>query len=117
MKTDPARSADDGKSKTGTEAPLKPLLPSRIRKNPKKSSGRTNSRGFLELKRPFSATLSVKEADRNMQSVARVTKLAPPTLPTEKTLTVEITELVSINQMPPPLTSKRQPDENDRTTH
>ena len=63
MSTDPARSANDGKWKTGTDAILKPLFPSRIPKKPKKSSGLTNPRGLLDLKRPSSSTLGVKEAD------------------------------------------------------
>ena len=96
MKADPSRSADDGKSKSGIDALLKPLLPSRIPKKPKKSSGRTNPRGLLDLKRPFSVALGGKETDRSVQSVAKVTTLAPSTLLPEKKLTVEATELVSL---------------------
>ena len=96
MKADPSRSADDGKSKTGIDALLKPLLPSRIPKKPKKSSGRTNPRGLLDLKRPFSVALGGKETNRSVQSVAKVTTLAPSPLPAEKKLTAEATELVSL---------------------
>ena len=96
MSTDPARSADDGKSKTGTDAILKPLFPSRIPKKPKKSSGLTNPRGLLDLKPLSSATLGVKEAVRSVRSAAKVTSLAPSTMPTEKKLTIAATELVSL---------------------
>ena len=96
MKADPSRNADDGTSTTGTDDFLKPLFPPQIPKKPKKSSGRTNPRGLLNLKRPFSATLGVKEADRSVQSAAKVTTLAPSTMPPEKKLTIETTELVSL---------------------
>ena len=96
MKADPYSSADVGKSKTGTAASLKPLFLSRISKKPKKSSGLTNPRGLLDLKRPSSATLGVREADRSVRSAAEVTSLAPSTMPTEKKLAIAATELVSL---------------------
>ena len=90
MKADSSRSADDGRSKTDSETLVKPLFPSRIPKKPKKQSGRSNP-----LKRPFTAMLGVKETDGGVHPTVKVATL-PATLPLEKKLSFEATELVNL---------------------
>ena len=96
MKPEFPRNADDGKSKNSTDALSKPLLPSRIPKKPKKTSGRINPRGPLDLKRPFSATLGVKETDRRVLPSGKEATTTPVTTTPERKLSNEATELVGL---------------------